>query len=86
MSQNERSTMGTMWRNAPTTGVEVDGTRFVYRQLGPDTGVPVTGDYPVGAQFQCESEIPAILFRQRRDRKHDAGYVDTFAFRQLAAD
>ncbi|HOX19578.1 MAG TPA: alpha/beta hydrolase [Gemmatimonadales bacterium] len=33
--------MGTMWRNAPTTGVEVDGTRFVYRQLGPDTGVPV---------------------------------------------
>ena len=41
MSQNERSATGTMWRNAPTKGVDVDGTRFVYRQLGPDTGVPV---------------------------------------------
>jgi pimeloyl-ACP methyl ester carboxylesterase len=30
-----------MWRHAPTKGVDVDGTRFVYRQLGPDAGVPV---------------------------------------------
>jgi hypothetical protein len=29
------------WRNALTTGVDVGGTRFVYRQLGPDIGVPV---------------------------------------------
>ena len=29
------------WRNAPTKGVDVGGTKLVYRQLGPDTGVPV---------------------------------------------
>src|SRR5436309_2054952 len=29
------------WRNAPTNSVDVGGTKLVYRQLGPDTGVPV---------------------------------------------
>src|SRR5687767_14688441 len=29
------------WRHAPTKGVDVGGTTFVYRQLGPHTGVPV---------------------------------------------
>ena len=29
------------WRDAPTASVNVGGRRFVYRQLGPDTGVPV---------------------------------------------
>lgn len=29
------------WRNAPTKSVDVGGTKWVYRQLGPDTGVPV---------------------------------------------
>lgn len=29
------------WKNAPTKGVEVGGTKWVYRQLGPNTGVPV---------------------------------------------
>jgi len=29
------------WRNAATKSVDVDGTTFVYRQLGPGTGVPV---------------------------------------------
>jgi pimeloyl-ACP methyl ester carboxylesterase len=29
------------WNNAPTRRVDVAGTRFVYRQLGPATGVPV---------------------------------------------
>ena len=30
-----------VWRDAPTTSINVGGTKFVYRQLGPDTGVPV---------------------------------------------
>lgn len=30
-----------VWWNAPSLSADVDGTRFVYRQLGPDTGVPV---------------------------------------------
>jgi pimeloyl-ACP methyl ester carboxylesterase len=29
------------WRNAPTKALDVGGTKLVYRQLGPDTGVPV---------------------------------------------
>lgn len=28
------------WSTAPTQGVDVGGTKFVYRQVGPDTGVP----------------------------------------------
>jgi hypothetical protein len=29
------------WQTAPTRSVDAGGTKFVYRQLGPDTGVPV---------------------------------------------
>ncbi len=29
------------WKKAPTEFVDVGGTKFAYRQLGPDTGVPV---------------------------------------------
>lgn len=29
------------WRDAPTKSVDVGGTKFVYRQLGPAAGVPV---------------------------------------------
>jgi pimeloyl-ACP methyl ester carboxylesterase len=32
---------GTSYKNAPTKSVSVGGTRFVYRALGIDTGVPV---------------------------------------------
>ena len=32
---------GTSYKNAPTKSVAVGGTRFVYRELGIDTGVPV---------------------------------------------
>src|SRR5438552_1253845 len=32
---------GTSYKNAPTKSVSVGGTRFVYRDLGIDTGVPV---------------------------------------------
>jgi len=29
------------WKSVPTKFVDVGGTKFAYRQLGPDTGVPV---------------------------------------------
>ncbi|WP_294122529.1 alpha/beta hydrolase [Sphingomonas sp.] len=29
------------WQNAPTKTVDVDGTKFAYRELGPESGVPV---------------------------------------------
>jgi pimeloyl-ACP methyl ester carboxylesterase len=32
---------GTSYKNAPTKSISVGGTRFVYRELGIDTGVPV---------------------------------------------
>ena len=43
MSAPKQSQTGTsiVWRDAPTTSVNVGGTKFVYRRLGPDTGVPV---------------------------------------------
>ena len=33
--------MSIKWTNAPTRSVDVFGTKFVYRQLGADNGVPV---------------------------------------------
>jgi len=43
MSTPKQSQTGSsiVWRDAPTTSVNVGGTKFVYRQLGPHTGVPV---------------------------------------------
>ena len=32
---------GTTWQNVPTRTVDVAGTSFAYRQLGPKTGVPL---------------------------------------------
>ena len=32
---------GTLYKSAPTKSVSVGRTRFVYRELGIDTGVPV---------------------------------------------
>lgn len=29
------------WKNVPTRTIDVDGVPFVYRELGPDSGVPV---------------------------------------------
>jgi pimeloyl-ACP methyl ester carboxylesterase len=34
-------TDGGTWKAVPTKSVDVGGTKFVYRQLGPQTGVPV---------------------------------------------
>jgi pimeloyl-ACP methyl ester carboxylesterase len=31
----------TTWRTAPTRTINVGGTRFAYRELGPRTGVPL---------------------------------------------
>ncbi len=29
------------WKDVPTRKIDVDGVPFVYRELGPDSGVPV---------------------------------------------
>jgi pimeloyl-ACP methyl ester carboxylesterase len=39
----------TTYRNAPTETIDVGGTRFAYRRLGPDTGVPVIFLHHLGA-------------------------------------
>lgn len=41
MYQPSQSRPIIVWRNASTAYVDVGGTRFAYRQLGPATGVPV---------------------------------------------
>ncbi len=33
--------LNTRWKNAPTHTINAGGVQFAYRQLGPDTGVPV---------------------------------------------
>jgi len=39
--QQTRPGLSIAWKNAATKSVDVNGTKLVYRQLGPDTGVPV---------------------------------------------
>jgi hypothetical protein len=41
MSRQQQSDLGGTWKSVPTKFVEVGGTKFAYRKLGPDTGVPV---------------------------------------------
>jgi pimeloyl-ACP methyl ester carboxylesterase len=43
MSMHDGSHPGSSiaWKAAPTNGVNVGGIKFAYRQLGPDTGVPI---------------------------------------------
>ena len=39
--QQTRAGSSSAWKDVPTDSVDVGGTKFVYRQLGTDTGVPV---------------------------------------------
>ena len=41
MPQQSQTTSRTTWTNASTRSVDVFGTKFVYRQLGAENGVPV---------------------------------------------
>jgi pimeloyl-ACP methyl ester carboxylesterase len=41
ISQQSQTGSSNLFKNAPTRGVDVGGTKFVYRELGSDTGVPV---------------------------------------------
>jgi len=41
MPQQSQTSSRIAWKNASTNSVDVGATKFVYRQLGPDTGVPV---------------------------------------------
>jgi len=41
VSTPQRSRPGMTWKDAPTRSVDAGGTRFAYRELGPDTGTPV---------------------------------------------
>ena len=41
MHQQPQTPPPCTWEYAPTRSVDVDGTKFVYRELGPETGMPV---------------------------------------------
>jgi pimeloyl-ACP methyl ester carboxylesterase len=40
-SQSSRNSSAATYKDAPTRTVSVDGVDFAYRQLGPDSGVPI---------------------------------------------
>ena len=39
--QQPRTASPASWEYAPTRSINVGGTKFAYRELGPETGVPV---------------------------------------------
>ena len=41
MPNHKEPSPNVTWKDAPTRSVDVGGTKFVYRRLGPVTGVPV---------------------------------------------
>jgi len=41
MERQEMTTKTTLWKDAPTRTINVDGTPFAYRELGTGSGVPV---------------------------------------------
>lgn len=40
-TNNQKTGPSIVWRDAPTININVGGTKFVYRELGPDASVPV---------------------------------------------
>ena len=40
-SRNSQTNVGTSYKDTPTRTISVDGVDFVYRQLGPEDGLPV---------------------------------------------
>ena len=41
ISQQSQTDSNSRWMDAPTKSVDVRGTKFIYRELGPDAGLPV---------------------------------------------
>ena len=39
--QQSQTDSNSRWMDAPTKSVDVGGTKFIYRELGPDAGLPV---------------------------------------------
>ncbi|WP_447725957.1 alpha/beta fold hydrolase [Sphingomonas koreensis] len=67
-------TRGVDWKTAPTRHVEAAGTRFAYRRLGPEAGVPVVllnhwganldnFDPPIVEELAAERPVYALDYR-----------------------
>lgn len=50
-SEIKQRTVCNTWKDAPTKSVDVVGTKFVYRDLGLDNGVPVIFLNNLGAEL-----------------------------------
>jgi len=63
MSASKQSQTGAsiVWRDAPTTSVNVGGTKFVYRRLGSDIGVPVIFLNPHRGRRSHLSHLPNLV-------------------------
>src|SRR5713101_1237947 len=47
----KKTTVRNTWKDVPTKSVDVVGTKFVYRELGPDNGMPVIFLNHLGAEL-----------------------------------
>lgn len=75
------SVFTTSWKNAPNRTIKIDGLEFAYRQLGPETGVPVV----------FLTHLAAVLDTVELDRRlpnsqlvlyPDAGHGGVFQFHE----
>lgn len=88
MPQRQAGDIGATYQDAPTKSINVGGTRFVYRRLGADAGVPVIFLHHLGAVLDnwdprvvdgIAAKHPVVTFdnpRCRRFGRPDAGHRD----------
>ena len=91
MPQQSHTTSRITWTNASTRSVDVSGTKFVYRQLGADGGVPVIFLNHLAAELDRWDPrvvdgiaIPAPRDRLRQPRRYAAAQQNS-KFRWLRA-
>ena len=70
MSLARQSQARTTWASASTRSVDVSGTKFVYRQLGADSGVPLIFLNHLAAELDRWDPrvVDGVASRRPRDR------------------
>ena len=54
------------WKDAPTKSVEVDGTKFAFRELGPNSRVPVIFLNHLAAELDWDLRVVDGIAKSRR--------------------
>ena len=69
MPNRKEPSLNVTWKDAPTRSADVGGTKFVYRRLGPDTGVPVIFLNHLAAEL--DRWDPRVVGRHRHGTPRD---------------